>query len=59
MLAGVKGTLLTESDLAAEMPQVFPAFTVILPLLKTALSMLVLMLLVLDVPLNPVGNVQL
>ena len=59
ILEGTKGTLLTESDLAPEMPQVLPAFTVILPLVKTLLLMLVLMLLVADVPLYPVGNVQL
>jgi len=59
MLEGVNGTLLTESDLAPEMPQVLPAFTVMLPLVNTLLLMLVLMLLVADVPLYPVGSVQL
>jgi len=56
---GVNGTLLTESDFAPEMPQVFPALTVMLPLVKRLLLMLVLMLLVADVPLKPVGRVQL
>ena len=51
MVEGVNGTLLTESDLAAEIPQVLPAFTVMLPLVKTLLLMLVLMLFVVDVPL--------
>ena len=59
ILEGVKGTLLTESDLAPEMPHVLPAFTVMLPLVNTLLFMLVLMLLVADVPLYPVGSVQL
>ena len=59
MVVGVNGTLLTESDLAPEIPQVLPAFTVMLPLLNTLLFMLVLMLLVAEVPLYPVGSVQL
>ena len=42
ILDGVKGTLLTESDLAPEMPHVLPAFTVMLPLVNTLLFMLVL-----------------
>ena len=56
---GVNGTLLTARVLAAEVPQVLEAITEIFPLVKVLLLMLVAMLVVVDVPLNPVGSVQL
>ena len=57
--AGVNGTLLTAKVLAGETPQVLEAVTEILPLLKTALLIVVAMLVVKDVPEKPEGNTQL
>ena len=59
MLAGVMGALLTARVLAAEVPQVLDAVTEMLPLIKVVLLMVVAIVLVVDVPLKPVGSVQL
>ncbi len=59
MVEGVKGTLLTASVLAADVPQVLEALTEIFPLVKVLLLIAVLMLVVLEVPVIPAGNVQL
>jgi hypothetical protein len=54
----VAGALLIERVLAAELPQALLAFTEMLPETKTALSMLTVMLLVVEVPVMPAGSVQ-
>jgi len=59
MLAGVKGTLLTAKVLAAEVPQVLDAVTEIFPLVKVVLLMAVAMVVVVDVPVMPLGRAQL
>ena len=58
MLVGVAGALLTVRVLAAELPQALLAFTEMLPETKTELLMLTVMLLVVEVPVMPAGNVQ-
>ena len=58
MLVGVAGALLTDRVLAAEEPQALLAFTEMLPETKTELLMLTVMLLVVEVPVMPAGNVQ-
>ena len=59
MLTGVKGTLLTAKVLAAEVPQVLEAVTEIFPLVKVVLLMAVAMVVVVDVPVMPLGSAQL
>ena len=59
MEAGIKGTLLTAKVLAAEVPQVLAAVTVIFPLVKLVLLMAVAMVVVVEVPVIPAGSAQL
>jgi hypothetical protein len=59
MEAGIKGTLLTAKVLAAEVPQVLVAVTVIFPLVKLVLLMAVAMVVVVEVPVIPAGSAQL
>ena len=58
MAVGVAGALLTARVLAAELPQALLACTEMLPETKTALSMLTVILLVVEVPVMPAGKVQ-
>ena len=55
---GVAGTLAMVSDLAVDVQNAVLAFTVTAPLLKLRSLMATLMLLVVDVPVRPEGNVQ-
>ena len=57
--AGTNGTLLTARVLAAEVPQVLEAVTEIFPLVKLVLLMAVAMVVVVEVPVMPVGSTQL
>ena len=57
-VAGVAGTLAMVSDLAAEVQNAVLAFTVTAPLLKLRSLMATAMLLVVEVPVNPEGSVQ-
>ena len=59
MEVGVNGTLLTARVLPADIPQVLEAVTEMLPLEKTLLLMLAVMVLVSELPLSPEGKVQL
>ena len=52
-------TFVSARVLAAELPQLFTACTLKLPLVKSAEFTATVMLLVVEVPVNPVGNTQL
>ena len=58
MVVGVNGALLTVRDLAADEPQALLAFAVMLPDTNTALSMLTVITLVVEVPVMPAGSVH-
>ncbi len=55
---GVAGTLAMVSDLAAEVQNAVLALTVTAPLVKLRSLMATAMLLVVEVPVNPEGRVQ-
>jgi hypothetical protein len=55
---GVAGTLAMVSDLAADVQKAVLAFTVTAPLVKARSLMATAMLLVVEVPVNPDGSVQ-
>ena len=59
MVVGTKGTLLTDNDLAAEVPQVFEAVIDTMPVVKVLLLMAAAIVVVVEVPVNAAGNVQL
>ena len=59
MLVGVSGSLLTDNVLAPDVPQPLEAVTDRLPPVKMLLLIIGAMLLLVEVPLKPVGNVQL
>jgi hypothetical protein len=58
MVDGVNGTLLTANVFAPEIPQVLEAFTVTLPVVNKLLLIAVAMVVVVEVPVNPVGKVH-
>ena len=57
-MAGVAGTLAMVRDLAADVQKAVLAFTVTAPLVKLRSVMATAMLLVVEVPVNPEGSVQ-
>ena len=57
-VAGVAGTLAMVRDLAADVQKAVLAFTVTAPLVKLRSVMATAMLLVVEVPVNPEGSVQ-
>ncbi len=58
IVEGVNGTLLTANVFAPEIPQVLEAFTDTFPVVNTLLLIAVAIVVVVEVPENPVGNVQ-
>ena len=59
MLLTVPVTFVSVRDLAAEVPQELEAVTEMLPLVKSAEFTATVMLLVVEVPVKPVGKTQL
>ncbi len=58
IVEGVNGTLLTANVFAPEIPQVLEAFTDTFPVVNTLLLIDVAMVVVVEVPVNPDGNVH-